>query len=430
MRRAGLAIHGQIDSLRENVQAIAEENTRLRNSLSGLGAEHSQAAAFARELLPLIRDHVLTIADATSQIHDSARRTESTLPALSNHLYALAAATQDTADLIARRPPSGLPVDATFLDSKTEAEIIAVAESLAALRPLVPYPKWRSDADLQNPDLAFQLRRWIWEYFNQRRREAAIIVPWHGDCRLRLYLGADLSRQVYIAGCFEPNEFALLDRFLQPGMTFVDAGANDGLYTVFAARRVGDTGEVWAFEPSARELERLKHNLELNQAAARVFPIALADVPGTAELVIGDSEHSGQNTLGAFAYAVQTVRNETVEVRRLDDLIAESPLSRVDVLKIDIEGAEFRMLTGALSTLRRHRPMILFEMSEDSLRHQGSSRAQVLDLLRSESYLILAFEPNTGLPVPAADGVFTDNMIAFPKERDIPDALHWPWPRQ
>ena len=76
-----------------------------------------------------------------------------------------------------------------------------------------------------------------------------------------MFLGHDVSSQVYIAGCFEPNEIVFLDRILKPGMTLVDAGANDGLYTVFAASRVGPKETVWAFEPSNRELARLKHNV-------------------------------------------------------------------------------------------------------------------------------------------------------------------------
>ena len=67
-----------------------------------------------------------------------------------------------------------------------------------------------------------------------------------GRTSLRLHLGNDVSRQIFIAGCYDPNEFAFLDRYLRPGMTFIDAGANEGVYTVFAAQRVGSEGCVWA----------------------------------------------------------------------------------------------------------------------------------------------------------------------------------------
>src|SRR5437773_2477490 len=175
---------------------------------------------------------------------------------------------------------------------EAEEEVLKLAQSVAMVRPLVPYPKWRFDADWSNPDLTFQLRRRLWQYFNHRRREAPVTVPWHLGTRLCLYLGNDLSRQIFIGGCFDPNEFAFLDRFLRPGMTFVDAGANEGVYTVFAARKVGGEGLVWAFEPRLRELDRLRPNLDLNGLTARVFPLALAE----------RSSPEGQNTLGAFSF--------------------------------------------------------------------------------------------------------------------------------
>jgi FkbM family methyltransferase len=428
MRRAGLALHRQVDALREELRAQRSENSAIRQELCALRSEHAHHAARDDENLARIRDAVLTLASAAPDLTATVHRTESGLQHLATEVHTLAASACDAIDLMARRPAAGIPVDASFLDGKTEAEILALAASIAVLRPLVPYPRWRSDADLQNPDLAFQLRRWIWEYFNQRRREAVVDFPWHTGTRLRLYLGADLSRQAYIAGCFEPNEFALLDRLLKPGMTFLDVGANEGYYTVFAAKRVGSAGAVWAFEPSTRELERLRENLCINRLDVRIFPHALADAAGTADLAIGESEHAGHNTLGKFAYAIAQVRTETVELRRLDDIVAESSPARIDILKIDVEGAEWRVLNGARETLQRYRPVVLFEMAEESLKSQGSSREQVLELLHSAGYRLYTFDRHTGLPTQAAAGMYSDNMIAFPEERPIPDAALLPWP--
>jgi FkbM family methyltransferase len=316
------------------------------------------------------------------------------------------------------------------LETKTEDELIAVAESVAFLRPLVPYPTWRFDADLANPDLAFQVRRWLWQYFNDRKREGPIVIPWHCGTRLRLFLGNDMSRQIYVAGCVEPNEFAFFDHVLQPGMTFLDAGANDGIYTVFAAKRVGNGGTVWAFEPSGRELSRLRHNLELNHLTARVFPLALADCSGQAELSVGAYEHAGHNTLGAFAYQTEMEGKALVEVRRLDEVLNENPLARLDLMKIDVEGAELRLLRGAVETLRKYRPVLLFEVSEGSLKHQGGSPQELLAFLRTENYLIHTFDRVTGLPALAAPGVFGENMIGCPAEKLMPASLCWSWPTQ
>jgi FkbM family methyltransferase len=335
----------------------------------------------------------------------------------------------DAVEILLRRAPHDFPIDQELLGKKTEPEMKALAETIAILRPLIPYPRWRFDADWSNPDLAFQVRQRVWQHFHDRRSEAPIEVGWHYGTRLRVYLGNDLSRQIFIAGCIDPNEFAFLDRLLQPGMTFLDTGANEGIYSVFAAKRVGGQGMVWAFEPSGRELERLRRNLELNNLEVRVFPLALAERCGEAELTVAGYEHAGQNTLGKFANeGIEVARTETVRVERLDDIVAAERPARIDVIKADVEGAELRLFRGARATLRQYRPILLFEVSAGSLRHQDASVEELLDYLRDQEYTLFFFDPRTGLPAPAPPQRFSDNMIAVPAETSLPEAIYRSWP--
>ncbi len=327
-----------------------------------------------------------------------------------------------------RQPLHQCPIDSGSLETKTQKDVMALAESLTTLRPLVRYPRWQFDADWASPDPAFQLRQRMWQYFSDRPSEAAILTPWHYGTRLYLYLGNDLSRQIYVAGCIDPNEFAFLDRVLQPGMTFLDAGANEGVYTVFAAARLGRQGTVWAFEPSQREIARLRRNLDLNKLSPRVFPIALAENAGQAEISVAGYGHEGLNTLGTFFNEIEESRREAINVARLDDVVSENPLSRLDVIKIDVEGAELKLLRGAAATLQRFRPLILFEASDRALQRQGSSREELLDYLRGQNYQLYLFDPYSGMPVPAAAGAYSDNMIAAPAGLSLPEAVYLPWP--
>ena len=334
----------------------------------------------------------------------------------------------DSMEIMLHTAARSFPIDQHVLRQKTEPEMVALAEAVAIVRPLVPYPKWRFDADWANPDLAFQLRQSIWQYFHDRRSKFPIVIDWYHGSHLALYLGNDLSRQIYIAGCIDPNEFAFLDRFLEPGMTFFDVGANEGIYSVFAARLVGSDGIVWAFEPSKRELRRLKKNIALNDLRVRVFPIALADKTGEADLSVAGYEHEGQNTLGAFVYDIESSGRERVKLGRLDDLVARNPLSRIDVIKADVEGAEIRLFSGATETLRRYRPILLFEASENSLQKQGGSREALLALIQEHDYSVYSFDRHSGLPTPLSAGGYTDNLIAVPGEKKLPDRVVRPWP--
>src|SRR5262249_42023235 len=151
-----------------------------------------------------------------------------------------------------------------------------------------------------------------------------------------------------------------------------DAGANDGLYTLFASRKVGEEGVVLSIEPSARELERLYRHVERNRARnVRVVAGALGEQGGRASLRVADDGHAGQNTLGVFGHGGTRLAGESeVAVERLDDLVARQGLHRVDVIKLDVEGAEMAALAGAGRTLAGSKPLLLVEVFDDALRAQ------------------------------------------------------------
>jgi FkbM family methyltransferase len=302
----------------------------------------------------------------------------------------------------------------------SESAAIEAAKSLLYIRPLVPYPGWKFDSAWSALDDATRRRRELWSYFHDRRAETPLEIEWYNGLRFNLYLGNDLSRQLFIGGCLEPNEFSFLDGLIRTGMFFVDAGANDGIYTLFAARRVGAEGRVLAFEPSSREFSRLKQNLALNGLAnVSAFPVALAEQSGEADLAVAGYEHEGMNTLGAFIYDVELARTEHVKVRSLEEMVGEVGLKRVDVIKLDVEGAESRVLRGATETLRTFRPVLLFEVSEHALQQQGGSREALLHWIRSFDYILYCFDESTGRPALAEESGFSDNMIAAPRERAI-----------
>ena len=387
----------------ETVARLTESDLRLTDSDKNL---HLRLADLGRELNELDSRMAFLMKDVAGRIETIAAAVE----------------------IVTRKPLHQCPIDSGHLETKPEEEVIALAESLAILRPLVAYPKGYFDADWGNPDLSFLLRQRLWQYFSDRRREAAIVARWHYGTRLNLYLGNDLSRQIYIAGCIDPNEFAFLDRILQPGMTVLDVGANEGVYTVFAAKRLGSDGTVWAFEPSQREVSRLRCNLDLNNLNARIFPLALADQSGQAQMNVAGYGHEGLNTLGEFVHQIEVGGKEVVQMNRLDDVLTENALSRLDVIKIDVEGAELRVLQGATATLSRYRPLVLFEASDNTLLQQGASREELLDFLRRQDYILYLFDPYSGLPARASTGAYSDNMIAVPAGMSLPDAAYRPWP--
>ncbi len=198
-----------------------------------------------------------------------------------------------------------------------------------------------------------------------------------------------MSLCLYVGGAFEPNEFVFLDAILERGMTFVDGGANDGIYSLFAARRVGPGGTVLAVEPSGREHRRLLANLERNPDM-RVIPVraALGRAPGEALLAVAEVGHEGQNTIGESVSnpKVATAKHETVPMTTLDGLVEEHGLARVDVVKLDVEGSEVDALLGARKTIERFHPVIQIEAETERLASQGRTKDELRQLLDELDY--------------------------------------------
>ncbi len=115
---------------------------------------------------------------------------------------------------------------------------------------------------------------------------------------------------------------------------------------------------VIALEPSEREYDRLLANLELNRLS-NVVPLRLGAHarPGRSTLRIGEFGHEGQNTLGEFAYGIAELRREEIDLETLDRIVSSRCLSRVDVLKIDAEGAEPAILERAGQVLGDFKPL-------------------------------------------------------------------------
>jgi len=285
-----------------------------------------------------------------------------------------------------------------------------LGERIAAAPVLKPYPGWVLGSG-ERRGIAARMRRLLWPYLRE-----AFEVEWLEGLRLRLLPGNETSRAIFVTGRYEPNEFCVLDRVLQPGMTFVDAGANMGLYSLFAAGRVMPHGRVLALEPSRREFEILVGNVEANQLQnVRTLPVALSDRRGTAELLVAPLANAGHNTLGSFGYGTALERREAVPVERLDDIIRDEGIERVDMIKMDVEGAEMLALRGAAEVLRQFHPMLLLEVSDRTLRHQGSSSGEVLALLGSSGYRFYGFDPGSGLPrpLPANPDFDSVNVVAL-----------------
>jgi len=156
----------------------------------------------------------------------------------------------------------------------------------------------------------------------------------------------------YWLGRYEPEEVAVFTSLVHSGAALFDVGAHVGYYTLVASRLVGPSGQVVAFEPNPRNLGYLRRHVLLNDCAnVRVIAAAVADVAGQATFEEGASDAEGALASGGRL---------DVEVVTLDALAYDTPgVHPPSVLKIDVEGAEQRVLLGAERILAEAQPDIL-----------------------------------------------------------------------
>jgi FkbM family methyltransferase len=283
---------------------------------------------------------------------------------------------------------------------------------IAARAVLRPYPGWRLGIGQSESNTLLRLRRRLW---NQLKTPC--MIRWLDRLRVYLYPGNEISRAIFLTGYYEPNEFFWLEKTLKAEMSFIDVGANMGLYTQFAAKKVGPHGIVVAIEPSSRDFARLKAHIELNRLAnVHLLQVAVSNYEGEADLLVAAEEKSGHNTLGSFGYdSVIPQGRERVRVEQLDDIVQRIGLQQVDLIKMDIEGAEFLCLQGAKEILSLFHPIILMELSDRTLRHQGCHSGQIWEFLTQEGYHIYALREQTGLIVSAERKPYFDseNIVAI-----------------
>jgi FkbM family methyltransferase len=179
-------------------------------------------------------------------------------------------------------------------------------------------------------------------------------------------------------GAYEPAKQRLFAQGIRPGDTVYDIGAHAGFFTLLASELVGPAGLVVAFEPSATNLAHLTRHLHLNGLTnVTAMPAAVLDHGGTGAFVTATDSYTGH--VGSTGAPVQLVA--------IDELCAGGAIPDAACIKIDVEGAEHRVLLGARSLLARARPTVF--VATHGPQQDGDCRR----LLESLGYSVEAFEP-------------------------------------
>lgn len=229
-----------------------------------------------------------------------------------------------------------------------------------------------------------------WERFEQNSSKF-MDMPTFGGVKLRLYKDFGSSRKVFAYDA-EKEEVSLVYNYLQEGDVFIDIGAHIGYFTVTSAAKVGESGQVHAFEPTPRTYEKLTENVEINAFGnVKCNNIGLSDEPGT--LVLNTHpENEAYNSIGKIdKEGVVSVQIETVT---LDDYAERLGLvGKIAFIKIDVEGWETFVFKGATKVLSAEEaPVMMLEFSYANQEAAGSSCRELANLLTQFGYAFYLYD--------------------------------------
>jgi len=252
----------------------------------------------------------------------------------------------------------------------------------------------------------YRLGLWLYQHLPVPDTEVTVTLDRTLWIVLRPRVWVDYN--IYCLGLYEAPLARFFIRSLRSDSVVLDIGAYIGQYTLLAAK-YAPTGRVIALEPHPESYQRLLANIALNrlgnvqalnlaagQRAERV-PLLLSDQPSNSRL---------------FPTGWPDVRVVDVDVVPMDQIVREVVLPRVDVMKIDVEGAEGPVLRGAHETLSRFHPIVIVELDRERERAFGDEPEEILGYLRDLGYTFYALRKRKLIPLTGSPGEY-ENVVGL-----------------
>jgi FkbM family methyltransferase len=244
--------------------------------------------------------------------------------------------------------------------------------------------------------------RRAWFMYRHERSEPHDVLCRGAGYVLNVRSDSVLAKPLFAGHGFEEGEARILQRLVRPGMKVVDVGANIGLYSIMLGQRVGPKGHVWGFEPFPASAAYLRGNVARNNLSnVSVVEKAVADQVGVSPFFVFPEGGDVYNSLGAEKRAgehLRAVRQMEVPVTTLDAFADEAGIEEVDFIKVDVEGAEERVMAGGRRLIQRSRNLaILSEMYEPSAVQCGCSTLRLAETMAGWGFALHGIGRNGGI---------------------------------
>ncbi|HEY4196026.1 MAG TPA: FkbM family methyltransferase [Mucilaginibacter sp.] len=212
-------------------------------------------------------------------------------------------------------------------------------------------------------------------------------ITWLSNEDIAIFTTADnyIEWSLLSTGTYEDEINKLIRISLKPGNNALDIGANIGLQSIRMGQSVGNAGHVYSFEPLNYLQSKFKKNIALNRLEnVTLFPFALSNQAGEIACSINENNwNQGTFSLGDKSNGDKT---QQILIKVADELPEIKELSRLDLIKIDVEGFEFQVLKGVVATLRKHKPRIIFEYDSNYWAANGQQINDCYNFLKGLHY--------------------------------------------
>ncbi|MBD2501916.1 FkbM family methyltransferase [Anabaena azotica] len=269
-----------------------------------------------------------------------------------------------------------------------------------------PFHRLLNRSDFQRHPLKAVMKR-LWWRLRWQLTDQPYVIPFAETLKIVLPKSGS-GAAIYYQKFSEPETADFFLRFLRPGMVMFDIGAHIGEYTLLAAKRVGASGQIYAFEPQSHLFPILSQSVEMNGLTQVVLNcVAVSDYIGEIEFQI-----LGEPTLSSIRKPIlpqQPTKIVSVPCTSLDGYWLNQQ-RKIDLIKVDVEGAEKFVLQGATKLLNlppQQAPIWVFEYAPNSYADFGYQPDEILQLLKQYGYEvyqycgagnIATFNPNANLP--------------------------------
>ncbi|MGB4850480.1 MAG: FkbM family methyltransferase [Saprospiraceae bacterium] len=225
--------------------------------------------------------------------------------------------------------------------------------------------------------------------YHPGEKEELHVVKFTGNLKMKVDIHSYMGGSIYWAGLHHLNEILFLRRTLSSDMIFIDVGANQGEFSVYASSKLTN-GRVLAFEPVSKIRSLLRENQRINNLQnLEIYDFGLSDQEGSLPIYTTSDtiHHHGYNEGLSTLYKTdeRNIFEEQVSLKVFDDIFFKQ-MTRIDFIKIDVEGAELYVLKGMYKSLLKFKPELLIEINEGAFNAAGYSTSELISFLKDLNY--------------------------------------------